>query len=139
MTEANPSEEQVSDAADQKPRAPRHSVFLSATVEHFGGKKPTRHRVRDLSTGGLRIDQAAGFREGATVLVSVGALDAVGATVVWTRDSLAGLKFVEPIDPEAARAKAAVAPQPFRGQSRDLSVNAPTAGWVPNLNSPYRR
>lgn len=139
MTGADPSNEPAEDAAEHKPRAPRHSVFLSATVEHFGARKPSRHRVRDLSAGGVRIDQAIGFREGATVLVSVGALEAVGATVVWVKDALAGLKFAEPVDPEAARAKAAVAPAPFRGQRRDSPATAPSAGWVPNLDSPYRR
>lgn len=139
MTERDRSDEPEGDTAAHQPRAPRHSVFLSATVEHFGAKAPTKHRVRDLSVGGVRIDQAAGLRPGATVLVSVGALAAVGATVVWAKDGIAGLKFAEPIDPEAARAKAAVAPQPFRGQPRDLGSAGPTAGWVPNLNSPYRR
>ncbi|OWK33053.1 PilZ domain-containing protein [Sphingomonas mucosissima] len=139
MTEELPSNEPPAGDTEPKPRAPRHSVFLSAIVEHFGAQKTSRHRVRDLSSGGVRIDQAGGFRKGATVLVSVGALDAVGATVVWVKDDLAGLEFAEPVNPEAARAKAAVAPPVFRGQNRDAPGPTPSAGWMPNLQSPYRR
>lgn len=57
------------------------SVMLSATVERFGGGGPTKHRVRDLSSGGVRIDQADALKAGATVLISVGVFVAVGATV----------------------------------------------------------
>lgn len=139
MSEADRSDEPASAAAAPCDRAPRHSVFLSATVEHFGKRQPSTHRVRDLSVGGMRIDHAEGFAAGSTVLVTVGALDSVAATVVWVRDGAAGLKFAELIDPQAARARAAVAPQPFRGQPRNVPSPAPTAGWMPNLNSPYRR
>lgn len=117
-------------------RAPRHSVFLSATVQRFGGTAPSKHRVRDLSIGGMRIDQAAGLKPGATVLVTVGALEAVGATVVWVRDGAAGIEFAEPIDPDAARAKAALAPRPASARTPDTGA---TAGWMPGLQNPYRR
>ncbi len=127
------------DDAARAPRARRHSVFLNATVERFGGVEPTQHRVRDLSTGGVRIDRATNLQAGATVLVTVGALEAVGATVVWVREDTAGLKFAHPIDPDAARAKAAVAPRSLAERSRSAGAAVPTAGWIPNLNSPYRK
>lgn len=121
-------------------RLPRASVMLSATVEYFGGGAPTRHRVRDLSPGGIRIDQEGGMRVGATVLISVGALEAIGATVKWVADGCAGLAFAEQIDPELARARTAIAPRssaasPFR------QASAPTAGagWVADLRNPYRK
>jgi hypothetical protein len=138
MTE--PDRPTADEPPDSEPvaRAPRHSVFLSATVERFGGSAPSRHRVRDLSTGGVRIDQAANLQAGATVLVTVGALEAVGATVVWARDGVAGLEFARPIDPEAARAKAAVAPRPLSPRPNEAGP-VPTAGWVPNLRNPYRK
>lgn len=139
MAGADSFEEPGNDAAQEQPRAPRHSVFLSARVEHFNAGAPSHHRVRDLSAGGVRIDGAASFQPGATVLVSVGALEAVGAAVVWVKGDWAGLKFAKPIDPAAARAKAAVAPQPFRGQAREAPAVAPTAGWMPSRESPYRR
>lgn len=138
MTEQERPPSDATPADEPVTRAPRHSVFLSATVECFGSAAPTRHRVRDLSTGGVRIDQAGALREGATVLVTVGALEAVGATVVWIRDGVAGLEFNEPIDPEAARARAAVAPR--QTGARDSAPGAvPTTGWVPNLKNPYGR
>ncbi|OWK29383.1 PilZ domain-containing protein [Sphingomonas dokdonensis] len=139
MSEADRSDEPAGVEAAPPDRAPRHSVFLSATVEHFGKRQPSTHRVRDLSVGGVRIDHAEGFVVGATVLVTVGALESVAATIVWVKDGAAGLKFAQQIDPQAARARAAVAPAPFRGQSRGVTAPAPTAGWMPNLGSPYRR
>lgn len=89
-------------------RAPRQSVFLSAEISGFHAPEPSRHRVRDLSTTGARIDGAHNLRSGATVLVSVGALRAIGATIIWLTDGVAGLKFAETIDPEMARARTAL-------------------------------
>lgn len=120
-------------------REPRDSVMLSATLERFGASTATKHRVRDLSTGGVRIDQAADLRTGATVLVSIGALQAVGATVVWVEKGSAGLRFLEPINPDEARAKAAIAPRPAGGAPQPAAPKAPTAGWVHDLNNPYRK
>lgn len=92
-------------------RAPRASVFLRATVERFGHGGTTTHRVRDLSRGGVRIDQARDLRKGATVLVTVGALSSVGATVAWVKDDWAGLAFAHAVDPDLARAGAAISPK----------------------------
>lgn len=120
-------------------RARRESVMLSATVERFGGSVPTNHRVRDLSTGGVRIDQATCLQAGATILVSVGTLQAVGATVVWVKSGSAGLKFAEPINPDNARAKAAIVPRAIDDGATDVRNAGPTAGWMPSLNNPYRK
>jgi hypothetical protein len=119
-------------------REPRQSVFLSATLERFGSAETTKHRVRDLSPQGMRIDQAAGLHLGATVLVTVGQLEAVGATIVWIREDAAGVKFAKAIDPDQARGKAAgrtkanllAQPEKHRGA---------TVGWVADLDSPYRK
>lgn len=86
-------------------------MFLRATVERFGSAELTEHKVRDLSQGGVLIDQAGNLRQGATVLVTVGALASVGATVAWTRDGRAGLAFAHPINPDLARARVAIAPK----------------------------
>ena len=116
-------------------RQPRPSVMLSAIVERFGGGAPTRHRVRDLSTGGVRIDQAGDLQRGATILVTIGALQSIGATVVWIRDGSAGLQFARAINPDDAKAKAAVPARPV-GAPAD---GAPTAGWTYDLKNPYTR
>jgi hypothetical protein len=125
---------------DQPERPRRHSVMLSATIEQFGAPGvSTKHRVRDLSAGGVRIDGAGDFRPGATVLVTVGALESVGATVVWVKDGWAGLKFAELVDPEQARAKAAIAPPRAGAPVRKSVITAPNAGWITDLDSPYRK
>lgn len=128
---------QTPSAQTPSPRAMRHSVMLGASIERFGEGKTTKHRIRDLSPGGVRIDQAAGLAVDATVLVTVGTLDSVGATVVWVKDGWAGLQFAREIDPAAARAKAAIAP---RVEERTTTTKgSPSAGWIPNLTSPYKR
>jgi hypothetical protein len=115
--------------------------MLIATVEHFAGQVATRHRVRDLSPGGIRIDNAAGLRPGATVLISVGALEAVGATIKWVREGFAGLAFAEQINPDEARKKAAIAPSATRSLKANVlgAPSAPSAGWVEDMRNPYRK
>lgn len=118
-------------------RMPRQQVLLGAEICGFGGGAPTKHRVKDLSVSGARIDRAGALKPGATVLVSVGVLKAVGATVIWVKDDLAGLSFAEKIDPDAARSKAIIAPPKLR--PAQVINRGATAGWVQDLNSPYRR
>lgn len=121
-------------------RAPRASVMLSATVECFGGGAATKHRVRDLSPGGIRIDAAEGMRVGATVLISVGVLEAVGATVKWLADGYAGLEFAEEIDPDQARARTAIISRPSAAATPIQSpASAVSAGWVADMENPYRK
>lgn len=115
-------------------RAPRLNVMLMAVVETFQGKS-SRHRVRDVSSGGARIDTAGGLQAGATVLVTIGTLEAVAATVVWVRPPLAGLQFAHSIDVEQATARAANG----SGMKPGATTISPTAGWIENTRNPYRR
>jgi hypothetical protein len=78
----------------------RASVLLIAAVEQ-SGKPATRHRVRNLSSSGLRIDHAGGLQPGELVSITVGAIAATAAVVVWVGDYFAGLAFKGEIDPEA--------------------------------------
>jgi hypothetical protein len=121
-----------------KTRPGRASVMLNATVERFGGQCATTHRVRDLSPGGVRIDQATELRVGSTVLVSVGSLEAIGATIKWVSGGNAGLEFAEQINPDEARTRAAIAPQPTSSNSAKQR-SAPTLreGWIRGLKDPY--
>lgn len=122
-----------------EPRAPRVNVMLNAIVEYFGGGTPTTHRIRDLSEGGIRLDQAAALRVGSTVLISVGLLEAIGATVRWVVDDRAGLEFAEPIDPEQARTRVPAAPRRVATPIPALASAPPLgAGWVADMRSPYR-
>lgn len=136
MTEG-PDRAEADDHATSQ-REPRQSVFLSATLERFGSAETTKHRVRDLSPQGMRIDQAASLKVGATVLVAVGQLEAVGATIVWVKEGSAGLRFARTVDPDRARGKAAVRPKAsvLPGQERQRGA---TAGWVADLGDPYRK
>ena len=88
------------------PRESRESVFLSATVTQFGQAAPSKHRVRNLSANGACIDQAAALKAGQTVLLEVGTLEEVGATVRWVTGDLAGLQFAHAIALTDAKARA---------------------------------
>lgn len=122
------------EASEHIVRAARRCVFLSALVETFQGTA-TRHRVRDVSSTGARIDKAENLRSGSTVLITVGTLEAVAATVIWV-DSDAGVKFAQPIDVEEATARAALSKKPVAAGVRSI---APTAGWINDTRNPYRR
>lgn len=89
----------------QNLREARESVFLSGMVTRFGQPAATRHRVRNLSPNGACIDSADMLRQGQTVLIDVGVLAEVGATVAWVKSGLAGLKFAHPIDIGAAKTR----------------------------------
>jgi hypothetical protein len=136
MTEGPDETEAESYALSQ--REPRQSVFLSATLDRFGSVDTTKHRVRDLSGQGMRIDQAGGLRVGATVLVTVGQLEAVGATIVWIKEGAAGVKFAKGIDPDQARGNAAVRTKANILPHPEKQRGA-LAGWVADLDNPYRR
>jgi hypothetical protein len=114
--------------------------MLMATLQPIG-KFASQHRVRDLSSGGLRVDNAAGLQAGAQLLVTVGTLEAVEATIVWVRENFAGLAFSEPIEPEDARKKARVAPVPVKATPDKLfkAAPVPTAGWLSDMRDPYKK
>jgi PilZ domain len=126
-------------------REPRQHVMLGARISGFGGGAPTQHRIRDLSSGGARVDQAGALRVGATVLVSVGILEEIGATVVWVEGDVAGLRFAQNIDPDAARSKTIVSTSASAAKGLGATKPGPhgvrTAGtgWVANLADPYRK
>lgn len=121
-------------------RVPRKSVMLVATIEHTGTGLTTKHRVRDISSGGLRADNASRIEHGATVMISVGALEAVAATVKWVHDGWAGVAFVTPINPEVARQKAAIAPSVPDPKAIIACENpGAKAGWIEDLHNPYRK
>ncbi|MEG3180750.1 PilZ domain-containing protein [Sphingomonas sp. LT1P40] len=119
-------------------RTPRQQVLLGAEICGFGGGTPTRHRIKDLSMTGARIDRAGMLKSGSTVLVSVGTLQAVGATVVWVKDDVAGLRFVEAIDPDAARSKTILpsASQPDLAM-KPVVIEQPraSAGWIRDMRN----
>jgi len=90
----------------------------------------------------VRIDHVDELQPGATVLVTVGTLRAVGATVVWARESSAGLKFVEHVDSDHARAKVIIPRREDAAPRMTPNSAEPTiaaTGWLHNLLKPYGR
>jgi hypothetical protein len=126
-------------AREHQPRAERHRVMLGALIERFGAGGATRHRVRDLSSTGVRVDQAERLQRGATVLVTVGSLAAVGATVIWVEHGAAGLRFAQPINPDDARAKTFVAKQAGSALPARDERSLGAAGWLGHIRGAYDR
>lgn len=113
--------------ADMPPRAQRTSVMLRAQVRDANDGAPSAHRVVNISATGLCLTDGAALTTGTGVLVTVGAAAAVPAEVVWVHGGLAGLRLRAAIDMAAARRRPATA------------ANAPSAGWMTHIDSPYRR
>ncbi|MES2095187.1 MAG: PilZ domain-containing protein [Pseudomonadota bacterium] len=133
---------------DETPRSKRQQVLLGAEISRPDGSNPTRHRIKDLSATGARVDRAGALEPRAMVLITVGALEAIAATVVWVKGDVAGLEFAAPIDPDAARSKALVssASPPAPGLKSPVlrpgaapSHPQPTAGWIHDRENPYRK
>ena len=119
-------------------RASRLNVMLMATVEHFRWAAPTRHRVRDLSTGGARIDNAEKMLAGETLQISIGAAQAITATIKWVRQGSAGLSFEEAINIDEARKNVAAQPKAIARPKLRVASSEPTVGWFKGLKDPYR-
>jgi hypothetical protein len=133
---------------EESPRKKRQHVLLGAGISRPDGSQPTRHRIKDLSTTGALVDHAGDLEPHAAVLITVGALEAIAATVIWVKGTVAGVQFAVPIDPDAARSKSLVssASPPAPGLKTPVfrpgvteSYPQPAAGWVHDLANPYRK
>jgi hypothetical protein len=133
---------------EESPRMKRQNVLLGAAISRPDGSNPTRHRIKDLSTTGARVDRAGELEPDAAILITVGALEAIEATVIWVKGEVAGVRFAKPIDPEAARSKSLVssASPPAPGLKTPVlrpgavpSHPQPTAGWIHDRENPYRK
>lgn len=123
-------------------REQRESVMLAAEISRFGdAAAATQHRIRNLSPNGARIDKAATLRRGETILVTVGSLAAIGATVRWVAEHNAGIRFFEMIDPAVARSKTIVktphACDALTPSQPTPERDAQLAGWLGDLESAY--
>jgi len=131
---------ETSDSEALSHRPARRQVMLGAEISRLDGSVPTKHRMKDVSASGARIDRAGMLTAGATVRVSVGVLAAVEATVAWVKGDTAGLHFARPIDVDAARSKTLVTPPKPVADHRPLGAEPQaTAGWVADLTNPYQR
>lgn len=110
------------------PREPRTSVMLSARVWKTGWDEPSVHRLINISANGACVARATSLVGGDVVTVQIGSMEAVAASVAWSRHGVAGLRFAEPIDINAAR------------RSRtDTSTTTIAAGWFADRPDAYRR
>lgn len=106
-------------------REKRSSVIVRAVVMTADGRSRER-RVRNLSPHGACIEHNGDLEAGMTVMLHMGSMPDLVATVRWVSERLAGLRFSELIDLDEAR------------KPRGVGVT-PRAGWIADLNNPYRR
>ena len=111
---------------DTAEREKRSSVIVRASVRSPGRSDSVERRVRNLSRSGACIEHAGELRAGDRLQMSMGALAGLQAEVVWTREKLAGIRFGQTVDLEAAR-------KPRGGAA------LPKAGWINQISNPYRR
>ena len=116
------------DTATPAERSRRDSVILNARVET--SDRVVECRVRNLSETGACIDNPAELAPGDRLLITMGMVHHVEATVRWASGGRAGLHF------EGATVDIAAARRP-RGTVVPASRNV--AGWLDNMYSPYRR
>lgn len=102
-------------AAGQRSRK-RDSLFLAARMS-VGDKPATDIRVRNLSEGGLMIDNAPPMAIGTELAVELRNIGAVPGRVAWYVEGRAGIAFDVPIDPIKAR-KPVSAGKPGAGTPR---------------------
>jgi len=113
------------DENDKAEREKRSAVIVRAVVTTPGHDDAER-RVRNLSRSGACIDHGGELATGMTVLLQMGTIVGLPASVMWVTDTLAGLQFAERIDLEEARKP--------RGTGA-----VPKAGWMADIQHAYRR
>lgn len=116
------------DAATPAERSRRDSVILNARVET--SDQVVECRVRNLSETGACIDNPVELVPGDRVLITMGTVHHVEATVRWAKGGRAGLHFEGvKIDIVAAR----------RPRGTVSPASRTMAGWLDNIHNPYRR
>ncbi len=111
------------DDATNNERAKRSGVIIRADIDANG--KQVERRVRNLSLTGACVDHSGELKVGERVRVAMGRLVDLDAEVMWATDKLAGIRFDDTIDLDAARAP--------RGAGRAQ------AGWMSDINHAYRK
>jgi hypothetical protein len=90
----------------------RDSLFLAARLR-VGGEEATDIRVRNLSEGGLMIDNVPPMAIGTALVVELRNIGAVPGRVAWYTEGRAGIAFDLPIDPIRARKPMTIKPVPL--------------------------
>jgi len=68
-----------------------------------GAARPVSVRVRNLSRGGMMVDNSLIFQENDSVLTDLRGIGEVAGKVAWVTDERAGVVFDNIIDPKDAR------------------------------------
>lgn len=110
---------------DISSREKRNSVIVRALVETPDGRERER-RVRNLSDRGACIEHDGELQAGMTLVLRMGAISDLYATVRWVSGRLAGLRFSETVNLDEARKPRGAAIQP-------------KVGWIVDINDAYRR
>ncbi len=113
------------DNTDTSSREKRNSVIVRALVTTPDGREWER-RVRNLSDRGACVEHDGELQAGTTIVLRMGAICDLDATVRWVSGRLAGLRFAETVNLDEARKPRGTAVQP-------------KAGWIVDIKHAYRR
>lgn len=78
----------------------RHTLVLRVAVVD-DGKRPSFCLLKNISPDGVQVKSYAPMEIGAMVTLFVGEEKPAAGQVVWYRDRLAGIKFEQPLPPDA--------------------------------------
>lgn len=109
--------------ADDQRSSRRNQILMLAQLRLDGVSEPLTIRVRDLSAGGLRAHYAGPRLSRVRLAVEIRNLGWIPGSVAWQDGAHIGIRFDNPIDPEATRIAvtgnlAAPVPSPAVNQRR---------------------
>jgi Tfp pilus assembly protein PilZ len=89
--------------ADSKREKSRESMFLLASLCFEGSNKLISTRVRNISSGGMMVDNATKFEKGHVVAAELKGIGNVMGIVAWITPTRMGISFEEEVDPKLTR------------------------------------
>jgi Tfp pilus assembly protein PilZ len=88
---------------DSKRVKSRESMFLLASLCFEGSNKLISTRVRNISPGGMMVDNNTKFKKGHVVAAELKGIGTVMGTVAWITPTRMGISFEEEVDPKLTR------------------------------------
>lgn len=88
------------DRADDRRSEDRQKLILRIGVLEQDGR-PVFCLVRNISSSGVEVKPYSRVSQGSSISLRVGDENAIPGTVVWIRDELVGIKFGQPLNPQA--------------------------------------
>jgi PilZ domain len=109
-----------SGSTDLKREKSRESMFLLASLCFAGSNKLISTRVRNISSGGMMVDNATSIKKGHIVVAELKGIGTVMGNVAWTTPTRMGISFDEEVDPKLTRLSVHVAPaDPNYGKTKE--------------------